>query len=481
MLNTVARRRFAMLVLAAASTALAGCEVDKKNLLAPTDAFIALRSDSPFVAANTTTTITIEVRKVDGTAAPDGTEVVLAATAGELDQKKIRTKAGQSTVGYRATATGTARITASSGSLSADLSLRVGSAAPGSVNLFATPALLPPEGGEVEILATVSAPNGNLVIGAPVTFTTSAGTVSSTEAVTNDKGEARTTLRTSSTAMVRAAVLGLESSTQVRVRLATSIRFTASPAAPVVGSAATLAATFTTSDGEAAAGRVRFLLGDGQVRDMGNISGSASTTYTWNSEGGYNVSAEFTDGDGFVTRETIRVNVQAKPAPTPTPTPTPTPNPTPNPTPTPTPGAGTDELDLSQVTFLHTDISRWAITSRLTNVSIRSDSICLDHTKAGRWPVTLMETAEVEGNPWIIANINGRWYAATYDWLRPGQICKGVTAQELGVDQIRIPPMDRSWPGPRSGDLVGFMVSARARDRLQTVEERTQVVMVRWP
>ena len=58
---------------------------------------------------------------------------------------------------------------------------------------------------------------------------------------------------------------------------------------------------------------------------------------------------------------------------------------------------------------------------------------------------------------------------------------KAVTGEELGRDQIRIPPMDASWPGPRSGETVGFLVSTRARDGVPAGEERTNIVLVRWP
>ena len=102
------------------------------------------------------------------------------------------------------------------------------------------------------------------------------------------------------------------------------------------------------------------------------------------------------------------------------------------------------------------------MTARITNVRITGREICVDHTGAGRFPTSIFGTISVEGNVWILAQFGGRWHAATYDWLRPGQVCKGVTGGELGPDQIRISPMDRSWPGPRSGDSVGFMVT-RAR------------------
>lgn len=476
---SVMNRSLWTLFVFVAALGLTGCTVNKDTLLAPTDSFISLRSDASFVATNTTTTISIELKKLDGTPAPDGTEVVVQATAGELDQQKVRMRNGSASVQYRSgTATGTARITASSGAITAELSLRVGSAPPGSVTVLTTPLVLPSGGGDAEVLATVSASNGALVAGAPVTFTTSAGTLTTSEVVTNDRGEARTTLRTSTTATVRAAVLGLEAITSIRVRLDVTVRIAATPSEPTAGESTTLSVTLASSDSSATRGRLRFLFGDGQVRDMGNVAGSATTAYTWAKEGGYNVSAEFTDSDGFVTRETIRVNVKAVPVVTP---PTPTPNPNPNPTPNPPPGGGGDELDLSKVTFLHNDVSRWRITSKVTDVSISRSEICVDHTGAGRFPTSQFGTIAVEGNVWILAQFNGRWYAATYDWLRPGQVCKGVTGGELGPDQIRIAPMDASWPGPRSGETVGFMVSTRARDDVSAGEERTNVVLVRWP
>ena len=100
---------------------------------------------------------------------------------------------------------------------------------------------------------------------------------------------------------------------------------------------------------------------------------------------------------------------------------------------------------------------------------------------SGRWGSTPFFDIEVEGNPWVFAKFGGRWYAGTYDWLRPGQVCKGVTGPEFGVDQVRIPPMDASWGGPRTGEEVGFMVSTRARDEVRNGEERTNIKVIRWP
>lgn len=154
--------------------------------------------------------------------------------------------------------------------------------------------------------------------------------------------------------------------------------------------------------------------------------------------------------------------------------------------PPPPPGGGggggspLDQLDLSQVTWLHQNVSAWPVTSTVTDVTITHDTVCVYHTGAGSFPQSPFGEIVVEGNVWIFARINGRWYGATWDWLRVGQVCKGARAEEFGRDQIRIPPMDASWR-PRAGDQVGFMMSSRARDGVSAGQVRSNVMMVTWP
>jgi hypothetical protein len=148
--------------------------------------------------------------------------------------------------------------------------------------------------------------------------------------------------------------------------------------------------------------------------------------------------------------------------------------PAPPPPPPPPPPGGGSTIDLNTVTWLHTNVSRWAQTSQITSTSIGNPPICIGHTKAGKWPVK----DRLEGNPWVFVNLNGRWYAATYEWLAPGQTCKGIHAGNIG-SHIGVPPLN-SWR-PRSGEVIGLMVSARARSGGDTVHERSNIVMVRWP
>ena len=156
----------------------------------------------------------------------------------------------------------------------------------------------------------------------------------------------------------------------------------------------------------------------------------------------------------------------------------------------PTPGGGTDDIDVSEVTWLHTNVGGWPATSTITDVRIRdvpAGGICINHTKANVWPGTRTQGGpNLAGNPWVFGKVNGRWYAATYEWLRPGQICKltvagghGKPSDEL-APHIKRPPLDR-WV-PRSGEMVGFMVSTPARFGPEgPIRERSNIKLVRWP
>lgn len=141
------------------------------------------------------------------------------------------------------------------------------------------------------------------------------------------------------------------------------------------------------------------------------------------------------------------------------------------------PGA-VDQLDLAAVEWLHENVSRWPVTSKITDVRIDADSISISHSKSGQWPALDYNGVAVEGNPWVFVNRGGKWYAATYEWLRPGQTEKRVSARDIGAN-IKVEPL-ASWQ-PRPGELVGFMVSTPARDGNRTSNERTNVVLTAWP
>ena len=143
------------------------------------------------------------------------------------------------------------------------------------------------------------------------------------------------------------------------------------------------------------------------------------------------------------------------------------------------PGTAEDQLDLSQVVWLHTNVSGWAQTSTITSVSIGNPPICIGHTMSGGWSSIPFSGINVEGNPWVFANIGGTWYAGTYEWIRPGQTCKEISANTIGP-HVDSSPLN-GWT-PQSGDLIGLMVSTPARlGPAGPKNERSNVVLVNWP
>ena len=193
------------------------------------------------------------------------------------------------------------------------------------------------------------------------------------------------------------------------------------------------------------------------------------------------------DNEGTVTLAQLQglasTNAPADPGPTnPTPTdPTPTnPDPTdPTPTNPPTDGTTTNGLWPSEITgtvkFLHTDVSSWPVTASL-HASVGGGTINMPYSKAKVWPAV----DGVNANPWVFVNMNGQWYAATFEWFRAGQTSKpvGVLDGSKG-DHIKVSPLN-GWR-PRSGERIGLMVSGLARTKMRNVQERSNVSMVTWP
>lgn len=141
-----------------------------------------------------------------------------------------------------------------------------------------------------------------------------------------------------------------------------------------------------------------------------------------------------------------------------------------------------DAIDPKTIAWLHGDVSHWAITSDLTEVRLPApgqSGIDFRHTKAGKWPAAVVDGTTVEANPWVIAKIGGKWYAATCEWMRPGQTFKPVLNRENLGDHTKVSPLS-SWD-PQPGEQVGFLVSGLVRNGARNIAERTQIVLVTWP
>ncbi len=129
--------------------------------------------------------------------------------------------------------------------------------------------------------------------------------------------------------------------------------------------------------------------------------------------------------------------------------------------------------------WLHTNVSGWPQTSTIERVYFSGGNIHFPHSMSGKWDArTDMGTSTLtEGNPWAIFEYEGQWYAATWEWLRPGQTSKPASKLEGG--HIKRNPIPSSWR-PSSGQRIGIMVSTHARARVGR-KERSNVAWIDWP
>jgi hypothetical protein len=161
---------------------------------------------------------------------------------------------------------------------------------------------------------------------------------------------------------------------------------------------------------------------------------------------------------------------------------------TPTPTPDPVPGGSSgDQLSVGTAVIVKgpSAFASWSATSTVTSVTTSGGNLCIYHSMLGKWPSTAFfgdPSTQVEGNQWVFAYISGRWYGGSADWYRPGQACKGVTADGMkdAFYNASEEPL-HSWT-PRPGEQVGFGSStpARAWPDMKTLDQRTNIVIVSW-
>lgn len=143
-------------------------------------------------------------------------------------------------------------------------------------------------------------------------------------------------------------------------------------------------------------------------------------------------------------------------------------------------GVGND-IDPNSVVFLDADVSGWAQTATL-RASISGGTLNLNYNQASQWPaasVRAKDGSSLNANPWVIVNVNGTYYGATFEWLKSGQTSKPTAVVTGSGGHIVQPPLNTFRPV--SGQQYGFMVSTPARGGARTINERSNISVVTWP
>ena len=234
-----------------------------------------------------------------GTPVHNGTLVSFTTTLGRVEPSEARTHNGQVRVKLIAGGqSGAATVTAFSGGASARLeNFPIGAAAAERISLTAA-RTLPASGGSTEVRARVENAGGAAIPGVPVTFTTTAGSVSPTTAVTDAEGVARTTLTSTTEADVTASSGSKTGTVKVGIATRSGLSVTPNTSTPSTGSAVTF--TITTASGQAV-NNARIDYGDGSSRNLGTIVGTRTDVHTYTSPGDYQVTITADNGENAGT------------------------------------------------------------------------------------------------------------------------------------------------------------------------------------
>jgi adhesin/invasin len=156
----------------------------------------------------------------------------------------------------------------------------------------------------VTIIASALDGSGNRLAGVPITFSTTAGTLSASSALSDANGEARVTLTTNREADVTARAGAQSATAKVTIAPAGTVTLTTSPANPLSGSPVTL----TVAPATGTVPRVVIDWGDGATTDLGTVAGSRTVTHTYFRSGPYTITATSTsDDETFTTATSVTV------------------------------------------------------------------------------------------------------------------------------------------------------------------------------
>lgn len=302
----------AIMLLATLTTAASGLACDAVPLVAPTRSTVRLVAADAAIPNGGSTTITATVIEAAGTPVHDGTVVTFSTTLGTVHPTEAPTARGRASATFSAgDESGAADLVAWSGAaVSEPVQVTVGAAAAAAVHLNARPASLPPTGGTTALVATVLDGAQNPLPNVRVAFAATAGVLRDRVATTDQAGEARTMLTTTTAAEATAAVGDISGTVSVTIAPTTSISIGATPALPAAGQRVSFAVTL--SNPARAIRNAVIAFGDGHVLQLGSAP-QATATHTYAAAGTYTVTVTATDVAGYTAASSIALEVTPAP------------------------------------------------------------------------------------------------------------------------------------------------------------------------
>jgi PKD repeat protein len=250
-----------------------------------------------------------------GTPVHNGTLVTFTTTLGRIEPAEARTTAGRATVRLIADGrSGTATVRAFSGGASNTLDVAVGAAGAARIILTANPQVLPANGGSTTVTARVEDAQGNGLLGVPVSFSTSAGTLAPTSGLSDNNGLVNSVLTATAQAEVTARAgggtgAGSTLSDTVTVTIRPRIGITLTP--PTSATVSTPASFTVAVDQTSVVTDILLDFGDGDDISLGAFTGSRTVIHLYSDDGIYTVRMIATDTDGVKYTSSTQLAVGA--------------------------------------------------------------------------------------------------------------------------------------------------------------------------
>lgn len=291
---------------------------ERVPLTAPTASTITVSVDQTTLPINGQATVRAIVIESAGTPVQNGTQVVFSTTLGSFNPRESTTVNGVATTTFMAgvisgatkinaysggASTGSGNSSTGSGNSSAGgVEVKIGTAGVDRISVRSEPTNVPVTGGTVVIVATLFDVSGNAIVNTPLSFSTDFGSLSSTTAPTDTRGEARVQLTTNRTTVITVTAgsksqpftLNALSPPQVGLSCGTN---TATVGVPVNCTITTPSVSGNLSS-NAPIQSVTISWGDGSgEQPLGALTGSTVVSHTFGSPGSFVVTAAATDGN----------------------------------------------------------------------------------------------------------------------------------------------------------------------------------------
>ena len=140
--------------------------------------------------------------------------------------------------------------------------------------------------------------------------------------------------------------------------------------------------------------------------------------------------------------------------------------------------AFTDDINPATITFVQgPDIGRWPVTHDLT-ASLSGNNVLLKQSATSAWPTKPYQDKPLVGNSWVVANIGGKWYGASFEWLGKGTQSRGKYT--VAGDHIKYPKVFPADWRPAPGETIYVCVASLSRGGMRSVDERTPLKKIVW-